>query len=129
MDGQAGISTLDRDRMAGMNAHPDPDGRVGRPLMAGQRPLDLQRAQDRLLRARERHEERVTLGVNFVTGLPGNGRPDQAPVIGQNLDVLLPQRLDQPGRTFDIGEQEGNRAAREVSHGTGSIPCGHGPSA
>ena len=36
---------------------------------------------------RERHEERVTLCVYLVAGLPGDGLPDQAPVLRQYLCI------------------------------------------
>jgi len=99
-----------------VNAHPDPDGRAGRPFVPGQRLLYLQRAQDGLLRTRERHEERVTLGVYLVASLPRDGLADQAPVLRQYLCVAFPQGLYQPGRTLDIAEEEGDRPARKFRH-------------
>ena len=116
MDGQARVGALDRDRMAGVNAHPDSDRRVGRPLVACQRPLYLQRAQDGLLGIRERHEEGVALRVHLVAAMTGDGRPDQAPVLGENLYVTLAQRLHQPGRALDVAEQERDRPTRKAGH-------------
>jgi len=74
--------------------------------MGGQRPLDRQRAQHRLLGPGERHEKRIPLGVHLMTIVGGDGGADQPPVVGQNLRVALPQRLDQPGRPLDVGEQQ-----------------------
>jgi hypothetical protein len=119
VDGQARIGALDGCRLARVNAYPNPDGHPGRPLVAGQRPLHRQRAQNGLLRAPERDEERVALRVDLVASVAGDGRADQPPVVGQHLRVPLPQRLDQPGRALDVTEQEGDRAARKVSHGAG----------
>jgi hypothetical protein len=99
-----------------VDADPDPDRRTGRPLMARQGPLDLQRAQHGLLRASERHERGISLRVNLVAALGGDGGADQAPVLGQDLRVALAQRLDQPRRTLDITEQEGDRATRKPLH-------------
>jgi hypothetical protein len=62
--------------VAGVNADPDPDRCAGRPLVARQGPLDLQRAQHGLLRVGERHEERVALRVHLVAGVLSDGRAD-----------------------------------------------------
>ena len=87
MDGQARIGALDGGRVTGVDAHPYPDGRARRPLMAAQCPLYRQRAQDGLLRAGERDEERVALRIDLVARVADDGRADQTPVIGQNLHV------------------------------------------
>ena len=84
--------------------------------MARQCPLHLQRAQDGLLGAGERDEEGVALRVDLVARLADDGRADQAPVLGQNLHVALPQRLHQPGRALDVAEQEGDCPARKLGH-------------
>jgi len=84
--------------------------------MGRQRPLDRQRAQHRLLGPGEHHEKRIPLGVHLMTIVGGNGGPDQPPVVGQNLRVALPQRLDQPGRPLDIGEHKRDRPARKPVH-------------
>jgi hypothetical protein len=110
------IHAFSGDRVAGVDADPDPDQRTGGPVMARQGPLDLKRAPHRLLRARERHEKRIPLGVHLMAALGGDRGADQPLVLGQNLRVALPQRLDQPRRTLDVGEQERDRAARKLTH-------------
>ena len=107
---------LNGDRVAGLNADPDPDRRTRRPLMARQCPLDLQPAQHGLLRGSERDEERIPLRVHLMAALPGDGGADQAPVLSQNPRVALSQRLDEPRRPLDIAEQEGDHPARRAAH-------------
>jgi hypothetical protein len=114
--GQAGISSPGPDRVTGVNADPDPDRRTIWPLMSRQRPLDLQRAQHGLLRTSERREERISLGIHLRATLPGDGRADQPPVLGQDLRVPLTQCLDQARRPLDVGEHEGDRPARKPAH-------------
>src|SRR5262249_14966551 len=70
----------------------------------------------RLLRASERDEKCVPLGIHLMAALPRDGRADQPPVLGQDLRVALPQRLDQPRRSLDIAEQEGDRPLRQPAH-------------
>ena len=88
--------------------------------MARQRPLHVQRAQHGLLGARERHEEGVALRIYLVAIMTGDGLADQAPVLGENLCVTLPQRLHQPGRTLDVAEQERDRPTRKAGHAPAS---------
>src|SRR5262249_49316281 len=101
-------------------ADPDPHRRTGRPGMARQRSLDLQRAQHCLLRAGERHEKRIPLGVHLMAALDGDRGADQSPVLGQNLRGALPQRLYQPRRTLDVREQERDRPTRKPAHAAAS---------
>ena len=89
MHRQARIGLLGRDRLPGVNADPHPDLRAARPPVRRQRPLDVQRAQHSLLRARERGEERVALGVDLMAAMVSEGGADQAPVLRQHLRVPL----------------------------------------
>jgi hypothetical protein len=113
---QAGVSSPGPDRVTGMNADPDPDRRTIWPLMGRQRPLDLQRAQHGLLRTGEHREEPISLGIHLTASLAGDGRPDQPPVLGQDLRIPPPQYLDQARRPLDVGEQESDRPARKPAH-------------
>ena len=44
------------------------------------------------------------------------GCPEQALVLGRHLAVAIAKLLDELGRPLDVGEQKGDRAAREVSY-------------
>jgi hypothetical protein len=96
MDGQARVHIPGGDGVAGVNTDPDSDRRTGRPLMPGQRPLDVKRAQHGLLCPGEGDEERVSLRIHLMTAMAGDGGADQAPVLGKDPRVALAQRLDQP---------------------------------
>jgi hypothetical protein len=113
---QARIPAPGRDRVAGVDTDPHPHLRPGRPRMGRQCPLDLQRAQHRLLGAAERGKERVPLGIDLMPGMGGDSRPDQPPVLTQHLRIPVPQHPDQPRRPLDIGEQERHRPARQPAH-------------
>ena len=90
MHGKARVYPLSGDCVASVNADPDPDRRTGWPFMARQCPLDLKRAQHSLLHASERDEKRIPLRIHLMATLAGNGGADQAPVLGQDLRVMLP---------------------------------------
>ena len=88
--------------------------------MTGQRPLDLKRAQHGLLCPGEGNEEGVSLRINLMTAMAGDRGADQAAVLGQDLRVAPSQRLDQPRRTLDIGEQEGDYPIGKLAHAAAS---------
>ena len=116
MHRHAGVPVPGQDRLAGMHADPHPDPGAGRPPVRGQRTLHVQRAQHRLRRAAERDEEPIPLHVHLMTAMRGDGRADQPPVLGQDLRIPVPQRLDQPRRALDVAEQERDQPTREPAH-------------
>src|SRR6516225_2262407 len=120
MHSQARVHPPSGDRVASVNTDPNPDRRTGWPLMARQGPLDLKRAQHSLLRASERNEKRVPLRVHLMATLVRDGGADQLPVLSQDPRVAFPQRLDQPRRTFDVAEQEGDYPTRKPAHAAAS---------
>jgi hypothetical protein len=70
---------------------------------------------DRLGSRRERVKEGVPLCVDLHAAVPGERPPQQPPVLGERLLVRLrAQLVQQARRTLDVGEQEGDRAARKL---------------
>jgi hypothetical protein len=115
----AHVAFLAAPGLAGMDAHAHPHVHALRPGMLGQRSLRLGRRAGRLGGAREGHEEGVALGVD-LTALPGGkGFAQDAALVSQQGGIALAQLLQQAGGAFDIGEQEGDRAFRQVSEGDG----------
>jgi hypothetical protein len=64
---------------------------------------------------REREEEGVSLGVDLDAGVFGAGLSHDSAVVGERLVVgLVADLLEQLCRAFDVGEEEGDGAGREV---------------
>jgi hypothetical protein len=63
----------------------------------------------------KRDEEGVALRVHLDPALLCTGLPQDAAVLGQRFRVRLRTQLVQEScRPFDVGEEEGDRAGREV---------------
>ena len=65
--------------------------------------------RERSARVDKRDEEAVPLRVDLDAAVQRERRPQQPAVIGQGLRVPLAERVQQPGRPLDVGEQEGDR--------------------
>ena len=106
------VSLLGHPRLAGVEPHPDAD----RPL--GQAALGVRGCGGRVRRARERHEERVTLRVDLdaVVGR-ASGAHDPA-VIVECVAVPVAELVQQPRRPLDVREEKGHHSARERARHT-----------
>ena len=96
-------------RLAGVDAHPDPESFTGWPRIRNERPLHLDSRGHAGARRGEYREERIALGVNLLAAVRGQSRPDQPMMTGENLRVHLPQPPQHRRGTLDVGEQEGER--------------------
>jgi hypothetical protein len=76
--------------------------------------------------AREDVEERVALGVDLFAPVARERLAQDAPMLGEDLAVAIAELLEQLGRAFDVREQEGDRAAVELSRV--ASPAFHGGS-
>ena len=97
-----------------MQAHPNSDGRALGPVVRGESPLALHGGGERVLRAREYHEE----GVPFCPDLP-------AMVFAERIAKDRAMRLEEIGivrlqcggqlrRPLDVAEQEGHSTGRQL---------------
>ena len=84
-----------------------------------ERVLPVEGRIHRLAGGREGDEERVALRVDLDAAVRGEGRAQCTTVLGQRLRVRLrPERVKQPRRALDVGEEERDRAGRELgAHG------------
>src|SRR5207249_11431244 len=76
----------------GVQAHPDPDRRLGRPTVGGQSPLRLDRRPYRACRTPEDEEVRVALGAELLPAMLRNRSPQQTGMLG--LQVPIPVRTN-----------------------------------
>ena len=107
MDVYADVPLVGHERLAGMNAHPNPD----RPGL--ERPLRLDRSSDGFRGPRECNEERVALRVHFDTAVPRIRLADHPPVLGEETRVGWPVLLKKTRRPLDVGEEKRDRAGRQ----------------
>jgi hypothetical protein len=98
------------DRLARVDAHPDPDRAVP------QRLLSRRRGGERLFRAREAVEEGVALRVDLDTAMALEGFPQHTAVLGEDVGVAVAELVEQLRRAFDVGEEECDGPGRELAH-------------
>ena len=97
---------------SGVHPHPHPDDRIVREA-GGRKALLRRRRRGNCLRSgREGHEQRVALDPHLVP--LGERRPQDLGVHLEHLVIPVgPERGEQLGRTFDVGEQEGHGSGGE----------------
>jgi hypothetical protein len=78
--------------------------------------LHLDRGVDRLAGAREGEEERVALRVDLASTGRAERLADDPAMLRENLAVRLPELLEERSRALDVGEDERDRARRQLRH-------------
>ncbi len=84
VDVEAYVAALGRGRLAGVDAHPDAERGLGRPVVAGECALCVGGGTDGVARAAERDEELVAAAIDLVAARLPDRLPDQAAVIGHH---------------------------------------------
>jgi hypothetical protein len=113
---QTRVQVVCHHRLACMEADAHAD-RLCRPPVADQRPLPGRRRCDRLADRLKGEKETVPLHLHLHPAALREGLPQQRTVHGQCLHVPLPpELLQQARRPLDVGEQQGHRPARKLSH-------------
>ena len=106
---EADVSLLGQPRLARVQPHPHAD----RPI--GQAALAVRGSGDRVRRAGERDEERVTLRVDLDALVVRTRRADDPPMLVQRLPVPVAELVQQPRRALDVREQQRHHSAREIA--------------
>jgi 3-oxoacyl-[acyl-carrier protein] reductase len=115
--GEADVAAVLDLGLARVQADAHPRRRLLGPVVAEERPLGLYRTPDGEDRSREGGEEGVSLRVDDDAGVALDRFADEPVVRGEDIAVALaPERVQQPGRALDVGEEEGDGAARKVAH-------------
>jgi len=94
-------------RLARMEPHPDLD------RAAGQRPLGVYGRPDGVGGPSEGDEEGIALGIDLDPAVSGDGPADDPTMLRQSLVVGVAEIAQQPRRTLDVGEQEGDHTGRQ----------------
>ena len=107
--------------LAGVHADPDADLRSVGPGMRRESLLGLRRREHRAGRRAEDGEERVALGTDLDPApLVDRLAHDHAVLVLQPPVGFVTERLQQPGRALDIGEEERHGPGRQV-HGQATL--------
>jgi len=98
------------DGLAGVDAYADANRAVG------ERALRSLGGGDGAGGALKRHEEGVALRTDLDATVVLEGAPEDAPVLSEDIHVPVAELVDEPCRALDIGEEEGDRPARNTTH-------------
>jgi hypothetical protein len=119
---EADVLVFDQARLAGMDPDADTDLAVLRPVIRRQCLLRLGRSRDRSLSGAECHEQGVRLAVDLKATMSVERTTKQDSVLVEQLGVSVARALQQPRRTLDVAEKEGDRTARGLYHRPRSCP-------
>jgi hypothetical protein len=109
VDVRPDVALLGQQRRAGVEAHSH---------RQPERLLRLARRREGAGRRGKRHEERVPLRIHLRAAVSLEGLPQDVPMLGERLRVLLRADLvQQPRRALDVGEEKGDGAAGQLGHG------------
>jgi hypothetical protein len=96
----------------GVSPHSHLEVDIARKLVAGQLTLCRDRRADRSRGFGKHRKERVAFGSDGHATGRCNGGPHDPIVLLEQQRVIIPDLLQQPCGTFDIGKQEGHRSNR-----------------
>ena len=115
VDGKTAVTLVDHRSLAGVDPDTDAHGGTLRPAMLSKRALRAGRRPHRLARAPEGGEEAVAVTVDLDPAGRPKGVAQQPAVCIEHFAVpRRAERLREPRRALDVGEQERDRAGREI---------------
>jgi len=82
--------------------------------MRGESPLRCKGRVKRIARATEGHKKGITRRVDLDAAVLGAGCANETMVVGTEDGEAIPERAQEKGRAFDVGEEERDNAARKV---------------
>ena len=101
-------------RLTAVQPHPHPHTHLLGPLVRCQLTLCLDRRRHTLPSRPERAEQRIALRIHHLTAMRRDRRAQHPRLLCQHALVPVPAKpLEQLGGPLHVGEQEGDRAARE----------------
>ncbi len=114
VQGHAVVALAHPPDVAGVHGHAHPHETTLGPRMCGQVALSVVGCGDRVGRRGEDGEDGVPLRLEHRAVMVGDGVLQDAPMGLDQVVVAGTPRLEQPRRSLNVGEQEGDGAAREV---------------
>ncbi len=117
MDVDADVAARGRQRLAGVQAHPDLHFRTVRPGVCGESPLGVDACHQRFSRRRERHEQPVAGGVDAGAAVGAEHLVHDRVVVRQQRGVGVAELLEQASGAVDISEEKADRAGARRTHG------------
>ena len=112
-DVQADVALLADGRLAGVQAHPHAHVDAAGPIVGGEGSLTVDGGARRRLARAGTSRRSVALRVDLVPAGGLEDLPQQPPMVGHDLPVVVAQLLQQPRRALDVREQKSDGAARE----------------
>ena len=100
--------------LAGVQAHPNPDGRALGPVVRGESPLALDGGGERVLWACEYREEGVTFRPDLSATVFAVRIAEDRALRLQEVGIVRPQCGGQLRRPLDVAEQEGHSSGRQL---------------
>ena len=115
-DVETEVALVAERRLAGVDAHAHPQADAVRPRRASASPrCPVAAAATAFARPREHGEERVALAVHLAPARCGEGLAHDPVVLREDAAPPVAELLQQPRRALDVGEEEGDGAARELA--------------
>ena len=122
VDCEADVAPVGDLGRAGVEADPHAQLGAGRPRMLPQRPLGGDRGEHPVARAAKRGEERVSLRIDLVPAVGGEGLAQEPLVLGEDGPVLVAELPEQPRRSLDVA---GRRRSASLSAAPASAAVSH----
>src|SRR5207302_9764074 len=110
------VVIADQRRLAGVQPNADAHPPAVGPAVLRERLLDCGRAGAGIERAVEDDKVRIALGTELVAVIRLQRLPLDGVMRQQHLGIAIAELLDQPRRSLDITEIEGDGAGRQVAH-------------
>src|SRR5947199_2602171 len=112
---EAYVSLVADLRLSRVDADAHSNGLLRGPGLDGQRALEVDGRRRRVVRTLECQEDTVSGPVHLVAAMLGRGAPDERARARADVPVALAaERVDEPGRALDVGEEERDGPGREL---------------
>ena len=103
-------------RLAGVKTYAKPNSDTRRPGVGAEARLNGDRGREPIARALEGGEELIGTAVDLVSSRVSDGLSEQTPLLVEGSPIILPELLNELGRSLDIGEHQSDSPGRRLDH-------------